>query len=149
MLDIILSLPEQVRKGREIGRTPKVAPTFPPRVVVCGMGGSAIAGDIVAQFGVGRRTPEIAIVRDYHLPSHFTKGDLVVAVSYSGNTEETLSCFGQAKGRGCILAAVTSGGELAKLCEAGGYPLAELPPGLQPPDFEIRDLAELAPILSI
>lgn len=132
MFDIVQSLPEQIRKGIELARGVDIAPTFPQRVVICGMGGSAISGDLIAACRPVKRLPEILIVRDYHLPDFVGKGDLVVGVSYSGNTEETLSCFREGLERGCTLAGVSSGGALEGLCTQGGYPLMKPPGGLPP-----------------
>ena len=83
------------------------------RVVVVGMGGSAIGGDLLADLASLEDAPPIAVSRDYHAPSYVDEGTLVIACSYSGNTEETLSAFGQALSSGAKVVAVTSGGKLA------------------------------------
>jgi len=72
------------------------------------------------------------VVRGYELPAWVSDATLVVAVSYSGNTEETLSCVGRALPRGCRPVCVASGGRLAELARERELPLVEVPAGLQP-----------------
>ncbi|MFO7768289.1 MAG: bifunctional phosphoglucose/phosphomannose isomerase [bacterium] len=101
-------------------------------VVVAGMGGSAIAGDMAASY-LSRRWPvRLQVVRDYRLPAWADRGTLLVASSYSGGTEETLSLWEEAGRRGMPRAALTTGGVLGAEAEAAGVPLLALPPGLQP-----------------
>lgn len=94
------------------------------QVVVAGMGGSAIGGDLVAAL-VGHQCPApITVVRGYDLPAFVAgPGCLVVGSSYSGNTEETLGVFRTARERGASLVALTTGGEMARLAQAWGIPL--------------------------
>jgi glucose/mannose-6-phosphate isomerase len=91
------------------------------RVVICGMGGSAISGDLLAAL-VEETCPIPMIVnRSYNLPA-YVKGSetLVIALSYSGTTEETLSAVSQAIERGTRLLAITTGGQLASMVEEAG-----------------------------
>jgi glucose/mannose-6-phosphate isomerase len=100
-------------------------------VAVCGMGGSAIGGDIVAAC-----VPELGapfqVVRGYAVPSWVTSRALIVAVSYSGDTEETLACVDEALARGCRPVCVAAGGRLAVLAADHDLPLVGVPAGLQP-----------------
>ncbi len=82
-------------------------------VVVAGMGGSAIGGDLLAGLAFLKSSVPISICRDYRLPSYVDEHTLVLACSYSGETEETLAAFRQALKQGAKVAAVTSGGTLA------------------------------------
>lgn len=100
-----MALPKGVTVSGEIGT-----------VVVTGMGGSAIGGDFLKSFMRDTNVP-VFVNRNYHLPNFVDKYTLVFAVSYSGNTEETLSAFNEAKERGAKTIAITSGGKLAELCE--------------------------------
>jgi glucose/mannose-6-phosphate isomerase len=104
--------------------------TDPARLLTGGMGGSAIAGDLAAAM-VGRSSlrPMIA-VRDYCLPPT-GNSDLLLLCSYSGNTEETLALFAEAKMRSLPMVVITSGGRLQELCQ-GEYPLIKLPGGSPP-----------------
>lgn len=102
------------------------------RVVMCGMGGSAIAGDLVRPLLAGSGV-QLAVQRDYGLPDWVTADDLVIAASYSGNTEETLAGLADARRRGCRVLGIASGGELRDASrQDGGFPLVQLPSGMQP-----------------
>ena len=92
-------------------------------VIITGMGGSAIGGDLAAAAVEAHSALPIQVVRDYGLPAYAGRHTLVIASSYSGNTEETLSSFRAARERGCALVAVTTGGELARLAGAWKVPL--------------------------
>jgi glucose/mannose-6-phosphate isomerase len=92
-------------------------------VIISGMGGSAIGGDLAAAVVEGHSALPIQVLRDYGLPAYADERTLVIASSYSGNTEETLSAFRAARERGCALVAVTTGGELARLAEEWRVPL--------------------------
>jgi len=82
------------------------------RLIFAGMGGSAAAGDYVAGLAYRKSPFPVELVRGYDLPTSAGPGTLVVTVSYSGNTEEALACYGQAGGAGCGRYAVSNGGEL-------------------------------------
>ncbi len=91
---------------------------FPPRVVaVAGLGGSAIGGDLLRALAAPLAPLPIVVHRDYGLPAHVGPHTLVIASSYSGNTEETLSAATEAHRRGSPLIAVTTGGRLAAQAE--------------------------------
>ncbi|MFO7743088.1 MAG: bifunctional phosphoglucose/phosphomannose isomerase [Anaerolineae bacterium] len=102
-------------------------------VTIAGMGGSAIGGALLKGLVVDECLLPITVVRGYTLPA-FVEGprSLVVACSYSGNTEETLSCFEQARARGARAAAVTTGGKLADLADEAGVPVARFDYESQP-----------------
>jgi glucose/mannose-6-phosphate isomerase len=106
---------------------------FARGVVICGMGGSAIGGDLAtAAIGL-RATAPITTIRGYELPAWVGEDTLVVCASYSGNTEETLHCFEQAGAAGAPRVAVTTGGKLAEGArEAGDVPVIGVPSGMQP-----------------
>jgi glucose/mannose-6-phosphate isomerase len=94
------------------------------QVLVAGMGGSAIGGDLVAAYIEHTCRVPVIVHRDYGLPAWANDPEtLVIASSHSGNTEETLSAFESAKYRGCRLLALTTGGELARRCQEAGAPL--------------------------
>ncbi|MCL7454467.1 MAG: SIS domain-containing protein, partial [Anaerolineae bacterium] len=83
------------------------------RVLITGMGGSAIGGDLAAALVEGRSPIPVWVYRDYGLPAYVDERTVVIGSSYSGNTEETLSSFKAAHELGCPLVAVTTGGKLA------------------------------------
>jgi glucose/mannose-6-phosphate isomerase len=92
------------------------------RVVLCGMGGSAIGGSLLAALTANESRVPLTVSRDYDLPAWAQGPDtLVIGSSHSGNTEETLSAFKQAVERKTTLMAITTGGQIADMCrQAGG-----------------------------
>lgn len=134
MLDVVKGFPGQIKEALEIRPEPARMPSADGinSVVVLGMGGSGISGDVVGAACAGSLKVPLVTVKGYHLPDHVGPDTLVFAVSYSGNTEETLDCFGRASARGARLVAVTSGGRLAELALEGGVPIYRIPPGFQP-----------------
>ena len=101
-------------------------------MVVAGMGGSAIGGDL-ARVALGDHASRpIAVSRDYALPGWTTPDTTVLCASYSGNTEETLAAFEAAGAVGARRVAVTTGGKLAELARSEGVPVIPLPGGFQP-----------------
>src|SRR3989449_11550898 len=132
MRDIIASLPEQLSSGMKAGGAAPVPIEEAQRIFIVGMGGSAIGGDVFAAWLADRAKIPIQVVRDYRLPAYTRPEDLLVAVSYSGNTEETLAATAQGMKLGCRVGANTSGGKLRDLARGGGWPVFEVPAGLPP-----------------
>ncbi len=96
----------------------------PRQIVLAGMGGSAIGGDLIAALVAGTSPVPFNVVRGYSLPAYATGPDtLVIASSNSGNTEETLAAADEALGRGARLLAIATGGQLAEHAHAHDYPL--------------------------
>ena len=116
-------------------------------IAVCGMGGSAIAGDLVLGAYRERLLEPMTVVRDYYLPGWIGEGTLVILSSYSGDTEETLTCAIQALERNALCVAVTSGGKLGRFYAAEGVPVVALPPGLQPRAALLRLLVPVVVLL--
>ena len=91
-------------------------------IVITGMGGSTLGAHfILSVFAQNLKLP-IVIVNDYHLPAWVNKNTLVIASSYSGNTEETISTFNESVSRGAVVVAITTGGALQKLSEKNNIP---------------------------
>ncbi|MGH2785357.1 MAG: bifunctional phosphoglucose/phosphomannose isomerase [Actinomycetota bacterium] len=101
-------------------------------VVVCGMGGSGIAGDVAACLATGRSSIPVVVVKGFELPAFVGPHTLVVLCSYSGGTEETLACFEQARDRGAPIVAVATGGMLAEFAHAHGAPCVVPAAGMMP-----------------
>ncbi len=131
MLRVLASFPDQCEAALELGRNIKIKPPV-NAVVVCGMGGSALGAEIVKSY-LGERIP-FFIVRDYVIPAWLNKNTLVFVISYSGNTEETLSCYAEAKKRQCTIVCITSGGKLRDLALRENVPVIEMPRGMMPRD---------------
>jgi glucose/mannose-6-phosphate isomerase len=127
----IQSLPDQVVRGFQLGLNlgPLAARR---RTLVVGMGGSGIAGAVLASWLAAERGLMLASVSDARLPPWVGEGDLVVAISYSGNTLETLAATRDAMARGADLVGLTSGGTLRDLCDGHGLPCLLIPPGMMP-----------------
>lgn len=102
------------------------------RIVMCGMGGSAIAAYVLKDVYGARINIPITIVRDYSLPENVDSSTLVIAISYSGNTGETLSAFDQAVERGCHVVGVASGGKLLELCKQKNIDYVRIRGGVPP-----------------
>lgn len=130
MRQAVAGLAGQLRWGVDL-ETPDVP--YARRVLVCGMGGSGISGDFARELAAaaGRR---LAVHKGYGLPGWATGEDdlLVVALSYSGNTEETLSAVDEALAAGLPLASVSSGGTLSGIAADRDLPHVTVPGGLQP-----------------
>lgn len=110
---------------------PLVGP-LPEVVVVAGMGGSGIAGDVLSAVAFPESPVPVLAVKGDRLPAFVGPGTLLVAVSYSGNTAETLSAVEQGLAAGARLVAVTSGGALAELAQSRGAPLVAIEGGRMP-----------------
>jgi len=102
------------------------------RVIGCGMGGSAIGMELVRSWLQKELTVPLIIVRDYSLPRYVNDGDLVFLASYSGDTEETLSCLVEAAKRRSSMFSVSSGGELEVFSKMLSIPHIKIPNGYQP-----------------
>ena len=127
MLGEIDGLPDQLARAYEIGMTSGVslAPDV-SRVVIAGLGGSAIGADLLASYVSDSCPVPVLVHRDYGLPA-FARGreTLVICSSHSGNTEETLDAFDAAQKNGCSILAVCTGGELAKRAQAANLPVIQ------------------------
>ena len=116
-------------------------------VVIAGMGGSALAADMIKVLvGDELRLP-LEVVKGYRLPSHVDSSTLVVAISHSGNTEETLECYRQARVRGAVMGVLGTGGELIRLAEQDNVLRACVPGGVQPRMSTVYHLRALLKIL--
>jgi len=134
MLEAVYTLPEQMEQALKIAENMhlKVDKDRVKNVVVTGLGGSAIGGDLVRVFAANRLDIPMAVNRDYVLPKYVGQDTLVITSSYSGNTEETLSAYDVAKAKGAQIIAITTGGMLIKKAQADGHSVIEIPAGLQP-----------------
>jgi glucose/mannose-6-phosphate isomerase len=102
------------------------------KVVVLGMGGSAIGGDLLRSLQAAHGKVPVTVSRDYDLPAFVDGNTLVIASSYSGNTEETLSAFAQALSTPAKKLALTTGGRLRALAEMNGIPVFVISYDAQP-----------------
>lgn len=101
-------------------------------VVITGMGGSAIGGDLVRMLATEKSPIPIIVNRDYKMPGFVTDKTLVIASSYSGNTEETLAAYEEAKAKRAKIIVLTTGGKLKEKAELDNVPAIIVPVGLPP-----------------
>lgn len=135
MYNRIFDLPEQMEDALTIAQKWKInADDFSEikNIVLIGMGGSAIGGDLVRTFLADKLLVPFQIIRHYELPEYVDDESLVIVSSYSGNTEETLAAFEDALNRKAMIAAVTTGGMLKEIADVNDIPIAEIPEGIQP-----------------
>ncbi len=131
MLDEILAIPEHLRDALWRVESARLQPYESAGLIVCGMGGSAIGGDLAAAALGGRLSRPLLTVRGYELPSWVTAEWAVLCSSYSGETEETLACFSAAEALGARRVVASTGGALVDAARAAGDPVIGLP-GLLP-----------------
>lgn len=124
MLRVLESFSEQLKDAEKIVGKTKVSGKF-NNIIICGMGGSGIGGDLIKPFV--KKIP-VYVNKDYDLPNFIDKNSMVFVVSYSGNTEETLNAYNEAKKRRCKVIAITSGGRLSEKEKNAII----IPAGLQP-----------------
>ncbi len=128
MYDHIAALPRQCSDAWKRGMSTQ----FPEgmedvrAVLIVGMGGSAIGGDLAASLLKGSGKVPVMVERGYDVPAWVDSNTLVIGSSYSGNTEETLSAFSQAHRKGAKLLAITTGGKLKELADRFGAPVVKI-----------------------
>jgi glucose/mannose-6-phosphate isomerase len=104
----------------------------PSNIIVAGLGGSAIGGDLLKDWAKTQLNVPIEVSRDYKLPAYANKKTLVFITSYSGDTEETLSSFLDAIKRKCMIYCISSGGALIKYAKKHKFPHLQVPAGMPP-----------------
>lgn len=133
---ILLNFPSQFTKALAAAQGVKVGGDF-DKLVICGMGGSALPADILRAYLASQKIKlPVFISRDYHLPRETDQRSLIFLSSYSGNTEETLSCYQEAKVRGLKMVGFAAGGRLLELCQRDRTPFVQYPPEVA--DFQPR-----------
>jgi glucose/mannose-6-phosphate isomerase len=133
MLGDVLAQPLQLGDALWRTQSAKIRPhDLAGGFVICGMGGSAIGGDLAKAALGDRATRPITVVRGYALESWTAPESFVLCASYSGETEETLACFEAAGAAGAQRVVLTTGGTLAELARAEGVPVIGVPAGMQP-----------------
>ncbi len=144
MLKICMRIPEDCveatkrAKGTKIPGEVKISESAsitykqPQCILIAGMGGSAIGGEILRDWLRDQAPLPIEVCRDYTLPNYADQNTLVFAVSYSGNTEETLSALVDAIRRSCMVMTITSGGHLLSLSKKLRIPYLKIPGGMPP-----------------
>ncbi len=140
MRKTILDFPKQFKVGINAAKKVHFKEwsflTPPENIIVCGMGGSAIAGEMLATL----KPFDVFYYKSYRLPLQAGNESLIICISYSGNTEETLSSFETAVGKGLPVISITTGGKLAELSKKYKVPCVILPPPYFPPRLAIGEM---------
>ncbi len=134
MLGVTMTFDRQCRQALEIGQAAKlnIDPERVTDIVVMGMGGSGISGDVIRILFEDQLKVPLLVNRDYQLPAFVGPKTLAIAASYSGDTEETLSSFNEALDRGAQVMVVSSGGRISKMAAEKDLSLITIPAGFQP-----------------
>ncbi len=143
MLNAALGLPEQVAAAVQEAAGLDGLPDREEieQVVVLGMGGSGIAGDVLMAAAGPYLPLPVLVFRSYHVPAFVDEGTLVFAISFSGDTEETVEAVTAAALQGARVVAVTRGGELAHLAGSWGVPIVPVPVDIPQPRAALGALA--------
>lgn len=133
MRTLLESFPDQLESAVRAGQAISMPKYDEIRLlVVTGLGGSAIGGDLARSVAGPRLRIPLLVNRDYDLPGFVGADSLVFACSYSGNTEETISAYRQARDAKAAIVCITSGGRLQAMAEGNGHAVVSLPAGLPP-----------------
>ncbi|MBU1167369.1 bifunctional phosphoglucose/phosphomannose isomerase [Patescibacteria group bacterium] len=135
-LGVFTAFPEQFTKTLELIGDKKVEGKF-ENVIICGMGGSAMPYDLLAAYLSYKHIDlNLYVSRTYSLPKEASEKSLIIISSYSGNTEESLSCMDEAEAKKYTIVGFSRGGQIEERCEAKGYPYVKYPE--EPAEFQPR-----------
>jgi glucose/mannose-6-phosphate isomerase len=132
MLAVVAGMPEMLEQARQLAAGVQLRPVPVSRVIFVGMGGSAIAGDLAADLFYKKCPVPLTTIRNYVLPEGIDNSTLLIALSYSGETEETLWALKDAEKKGAQVVCITAGGKLREIAEAKKHPVYLVPSGYQP-----------------
>ncbi|AJF61854.1 TPA: bifunctional phosphoglucose/phosphomannose isomerase [Candidatus Woesearchaeota archaeon] len=131
MIDVLRKFPAMLESAAKLGEDMNFQKEFVESIVVIGMGGSGYTGDLLKAYLNDVAIP-VHVVKNYNLPKFIGRKSLIFAISYSGNTEETISAYRTAIRRGCNIISISSGGKLKELAELNKNPHISIPGGIQP-----------------
>ncbi|NOS84159.1 MAG: bifunctional phosphoglucose/phosphomannose isomerase [Ignavibacteria bacterium] len=134
MFAVIADLPGQLKQAFEIGSNININLDVSGirNIIITGLGGSAIGGDLLRSYLQYEINLPIQVNRNYYIPAYANENTLVICSSYSGDTEETLSAYNDAKNKGCKIACISAGGKLTIMAENDGNYVVKVPRGFQP-----------------
>lgn len=132
MIDYSVNAAKHYKRAAEIAKAINVDFAKPNNIIIAGLGGSGIGGDLFKDWAKNQLSIPIEISREYHLPVYADNKTLVLITSYSGDTEETLSTFLDALRRECMIYCITSGGAIKKYAERYKVPHFLVPGGMPP-----------------
>ncbi|MBK8657824.1 MAG: bifunctional phosphoglucose/phosphomannose isomerase [Bacteroidetes bacterium] len=135
MIDLVRDFPEQIRKALEIGKAAQFTATYPAgikNIVVCGLGGSGIGGDLLKELMKDTLPVPVVVCKGYALPAFVDAQTLLILCSYSGNTEEAIANAQEAIAKGFHPVCITAGGKLEQIARANHFDLVLIPSGFPP-----------------
>ena len=134
MFGSIWNFPDNIIEAMKIGSSIVLQNNFSKveKVIVAGMGGSAIGGDVTGALIENELDIPFIVIRGYQLPNWVDDRTLVICSSYSGDTEETLSAFDDAQSKNALICSITTGGTLVDKSLSSGCDVISIPDGLQP-----------------
>jgi glucose/mannose-6-phosphate isomerase len=132
MLSFCINAPKHYSEAKKLAETIEIGYKKPRNVIVTGMGGSAIGGELLKDWAMDKIAVPIEVYREYHLPAYADADTLVFVVSYSGETEESLSAFLHSIKRKCMTFCISSGGKLLEIAEKLNVPYLRVPSGIPP-----------------
>jgi len=132
MLSFCVEAPKLCREAAKLAEAVQVNYSKPKTIIVAGMGGSAIGGELLKDWTRDKIDVPIEICREYSLPAYANKKTLVFVISYSGETEEALSMFLDSTKRNCMTFCISSGGKLLRFAEKLSLPYLRVPSGFPP-----------------
>jgi len=132
MLSFCVNASKHHSEAAKLAKAAKINYPKPQKVIVAGMGGSAIGGELLKGWAIDKIAVPVEVCREYILPAYADKDTLLFVVSYSGETEESLSAFLHAVKRGCMTFCISSGGTLLEFAEKLNVPYLRIPSGFPP-----------------
>ncbi|UCE12714.1 MAG: bifunctional phosphoglucose/phosphomannose isomerase [Candidatus Heimdallarchaeota archaeon] len=155
LVDKLIQQPFEVQSQVTIGKYSISYIGTISQLIICGMGGSAVSGDYLSVYLKNKLKIPVIIQRNYDIPMFVSKDTLIILISYSGNTEETISCLIAALKKSAKIIGVGSGGTLEDFCLQYKLPFFQIPSGFQPrasfpllffPLLKILEKIELIPL---
>jgi glucose/mannose-6-phosphate isomerase len=132
MIKYAVNAAHHYRDAKKVADTIVVDYPKPANIVIAGLGGSAIGGDILKDWAKDKLKIPLEVSREYQLPAYAGKKTLVLICSYSGDTEETLGSLLDALKRGCMAYCISSGGAVIKYARKHKVPYLQVPGGMPP-----------------
>lgn len=149
MKELIRNFPDQLAESIQISENYQLKLEQPvTNCVICGLGGSGIGGELVKQWVRNSASIPVEVCHSYILPGYVNQSTLVIACSYSGNTEETLTTVQQALEQSAAIVAISGGGKLQEIAQKEGFHFIQVPGGLPPRAALAYPLVQLASIFT-
>jgi glucose/mannose-6-phosphate isomerase len=132
MIEVCLNMHMHYQKAAELAASIVNSQVKPSNIIVTGMGGSAIGGELLKDWAKNKIGVPIEVNREYRLPAYANENTLVLVTSYTGDTEETLSSLRDAIKNKCMIFCITSGGVLLEIAKQTNIPYLQVPSGMPP-----------------